>query len=102
MLGSLGVPVIARSLFPIGSPYYYATITRGHAHPHGPTYRTPMADRRVPCSVRMFVRTGHAAPERNAGDDTSRYRARPGLPPTNAHCAAARACGSTFHVTGLR
>ena len=75
--------------------YYYAR-SRPPARPHlpyGAVYLVPYA-----CSSGPVTRL-----ERNAGDDTSRYRARPGLPPTNAHCAAARACGSTFHVvTGLR
>jgi len=70
--------------------YYYAR-SRPPARPHlpyGAVYLVPYA-----CSSGPVTRL-----ERNAGDDTSRYRARPGLPPTNAHCAAARACGSTFHV----
>jgi hypothetical protein len=77
MLGSLGVPVIARSLFPIGSPYYYATITRGHAHPHGPTYRT------APCTLfrTHFVRTGHAARTKRGG----RHVAVPRAPRLAAH-----------------
>jgi hypothetical protein len=69
MLGSLGVPVIARSLFPIGSPYYYATITRGHAHPHGPTYRT------APCTL---FRTHVVRPDRSRGSNETRGTTRRG------------------------
>ena len=98
MLGSLGRPchsAVPYSLH-IGSPYYYYAVKRLNAvRAHdGPTVRLYLVP--YACSSGPVTRL-----ERNAGDDTSRYRARPGLPPTNAHCAAARACyacGSTFHV----
>jgi len=100
MLGSLGVGSLSKCHSAVPIPYrvtvllrYYYARSRPPARPHLPYGAVYL----VPTSVR--ISSGPVTRlERNAGDDTSRYRARPGLPPTNAHCAAARACGSTFHV----